>query len=664
MAYHIKFSDYSTTEGPPDPAEWVGPPGPMGPVGPVGPVGPPGPGGVPEAPAGGVTYGRLNGTTWTGVLPLAGGALTGPLLLAADPAVALGAATKQYVDARAPVVVVPPGGSIQAAHDALPSTGGSIQLAANTVWVIAAQITFSKPNVRISAPSWSTILRRDPGYTSGNLLWMQGAGSVCEGFTLDGNSVVHNTAELGMSGDHNLTRGMQIINCAGSIFLSMSGQNSRASGNTITGLGTSLSTQRGQGIWAMNHQPVMIDHNTITGINTCAIGVNGPGSQVIGNYCSNCHTWTDGPGGAIYSAGPAAPATDTTLSIVGNYVGNGGASTAGGIEVWMPNTILSGNVIENVAVQGIALFTGGVTITGNTLRNIGGGAGVDAVYVVPNMTDFVISGNRIFDDRATPMMRYGVCVTAGTSDRYTITGNLISGGTGAAVSDSGTGTNKVIANNLGNNDASLPRTGGSLSGGIDFGSTFASGNTDVTRHVALYGGSNGIGIRSGRINYVATTGVAHTFVVNAADVASVSSTGLNATAIGASTPSTAVVTTLGATGLANFQNGIAFNNNQGASPSDISKGVQFTTGFGIAYTSSRMNVVVGGSSSVFFTVGTTDIMSVWSDGLHLVKGFGAFGSTTPASKPVVTGAKGSNAALASLLTALAAYGLITDSSSA
>jgi hypothetical protein len=41
-----------------------------------------------------------------------------------------------------------------------------------------------------------------------------------------------------------------------------------------------------------------------------------------------------------------------------------------------------------------------------------------------------------------------------------------------------------------------------------------------------------------------------------------------------------------------------------------------------------------------------------------------FNGAAPAAKPTVTGAKGSNAALASLLTALAAYGLVTDSTSA
>lgn len=41
-----------------------------------------------------------------------------------------------------------------------------------------------------------------------------------------------------------------------------------------------------------------------------------------------------------------------------------------------------------------------------------------------------------------------------------------------------------------------------------------------------------------------------------------------------------------------------------------------------------------------------------------------FYAATPVAKPTVSGAKGSNAALGSLLTALANLGLITDSSSA
>ena len=60
MAYRLKYSDYSTgAEGPPDPAEWVGPPGPMG---------PPGPQGIPGPIAEGGPF-----------LPLTGGVVTGPV---------------------------------------------------------------------------------------------------------------------------------------------------------------------------------------------------------------------------------------------------------------------------------------------------------------------------------------------------------------------------------------------------------------------------------------------------------------------------------------------------------------------------------------------------------------------------------------------------------
>jgi hypothetical protein len=56
--------------------------------------------GIPEAPTDGRIYGRQGASaSWQGALPLSGGALTGPLSLAADPASPLQAVTKQYADA-------------------------------------------------------------------------------------------------------------------------------------------------------------------------------------------------------------------------------------------------------------------------------------------------------------------------------------------------------------------------------------------------------------------------------------------------------------------------------------------------------------------------------------------------------------------------------------
>jgi hypothetical protein len=60
----------------------------------------------------------------------------------------------------------------------------------------------------------------------------------------------------------------------------------------------------------------------------------------------------------------------------------------------------------------------------------------------------------------------------------------------------------------------------------------------------------------------------------------------------------------------------------------------------------------------------TDVVSISAAGaVRLGASGGAVGflGATPATRPTVTGAKGGNAALASLLTALAALGLVTDS---
>jgi hypothetical protein len=52
---------------------------------------------LPEAPVDSYTYGRSNGA-WTQVLPLAGGTMTGAIVLAADPTTLNQASTKNYVD--------------------------------------------------------------------------------------------------------------------------------------------------------------------------------------------------------------------------------------------------------------------------------------------------------------------------------------------------------------------------------------------------------------------------------------------------------------------------------------------------------------------------------------------------------------------------------------
>lgn len=368
--------------------------------------------------------------------PLAGNEIiTGPITLASDPATASGAA-------------------IQALIDILPANGGMVMLAANTIYTVTAQVLISKPNVRLTAPSWGTVVQRDPAYSSGIVLRSTGAGNVIEGFTVDGNNVVAlSQAEVNVSGDGSIVRNMQIINSRATIHLALAGNNSRATGNRIIGPGTDPGQETGYGIWAVNHQTVMIDHNIITGTGIDGIGFDGDGSQVIGNRVSGCHCWNGGPGGQIGSYRPST-GQGTGGIIMGNFIGPGGSAKANGIEAVQDNQLVSGNVIEAVQGYGILVPGNNVTITGNVIHNPAGPL-LDAIYVLGDVSGCTITGNKVFDDRATPVMRTCVWILPGGGNRHTIVGNTFSGFTFHAIVDQSTGNIKVIAHNIGN-DTTVP----------------------------------------------------------------------------------------------------------------------------------------------------------------------------------------------------------------
>lgn len=89
----------------------------------------------------------------------------------------------------------------------------------------------------------------------------------------------------------------------------------------------------------------------------------------------------------------------------------------------------------------------------------------------------------------------------------------------------------------------------------------------------------------------------------------------------------------------------------------------------VATTAISMQVSSGGDASLIGGVGNSTLFAIKTPGAAspqiqmFQSGIGFFGGF-PAGKPTVTGSRGGNAALASLLTALAGLGLLTDSSSA
>lgn len=82
--------------------------------------------------------------------------------------------------------------------------------------------------------------------------------------------------------------------------------------------------------------------------------------------------------------------------------------------------------------------------------------------------------------------------------------------------------------------------------------------------------------------------------------------------------------------------------------------------------SSTNAVAIGGTNQVSLSTNAGEItMSSGGGSIWIAADIGdkiSFNDVTPVAKPTVTGSKGGNAALASLLTALSSLGLVTDSS--
>ena len=118
-----------------------------------------------------------------------------------------------------------------------------------------------------------------------------------------------------------------------------------------------------------------------------------------------------------------------------------------------------------------------------------------------------------------------------------------------------------------------------------------------------------------------------------------------------------------ATGLLLVNNGMQFSGNA-ASTTDLTKHIALSnTANGFNLTAGRINYVSGAATVHTFIVGSTDTMSVGSTGMRVIGNVG-FYNTAPVAKPTVSGAKGSNAALGSLIAALVSQGLITDTTTA
>lgn len=177
---------------------------------------------------------------------------------------------------------------------------------------------------------------------------------------------------------------------------------------------------------------------------------------------------------------------------------------------------------------------------------------------------------------------------------------------------------------------------------------------------------------SGQLTSTVATGTAPMVVASTTKVANLNVDLLDGAdwaapaAIGTTTPNTAVFTTLTATG--NIDLG-----SDSAARTMFVRGNASGSGGGVftAWRNNNANVIVIGNKSAIFVTAYDARPYIYSAANYIefsngfmTNGDVGFYGTTPVAKQTVTGSRGGNAALASLLTALANYGIITNSTTA
>lgn len=215
----------------------------------------------------------------------------------------------------------------------------------------------------------------------------------------------------------------------------------------------------------------LIANNTIDkGCGTASLGLelNGPNLTVVGNVINQQQSW-----GIAINGGsqPGILLAANTIRESGQSAGGGGLP---GVLIGVNSsgvTISGGNRIndEQASITTTCIGTVGVAATSCTMgstaymsvgdRILIAGAGVASANLPASIT--IILGSVVTWDTPTSTstssptvtgiakQSYAVQISAGASDNIVIEGNDLSSNLTGAILDAGTGTNKVIKNNLG-----------------------------------------------------------------------------------------------------------------------------------------------------------------------------------------------------------------------
>lgn len=421
--------------------------------------------------------------------------------------------------------------SFQAAHDALPETGGSIYIPSGTYildkTVQSEQFTVSKSNVTIRGDGWASVLKHT---TSGTVEGNQ-AVVFLRPLTADLNNVIlkdfriqgpgSNTGELIPSDTRvigiSLHDGVSQFNINDVLISGIHIENMEIACFTLSGAAGGFGCRRiaYRDCYATKSRQDGFndfggEYNEDISFHDCyATDLDGFGFEVgngQGLSIQNCVIRNTGQSaiGIEYSAG--GNSSNNQITIANNHITNIGTTgypAAEGITLGQSanpqNTILTGNALSNIGGHGIVGngVPNNITISNNMINNVGGGTPSVGVFGF-NGTNVHVLNNIVTSEDAGYNMNQGVIVQ-GESSTNLISGNIVRGavlesvGSGAGVHIQRVLQDYVNVNavsNFGSSEADLmlhsipgyTLTSDSQSMSINaFGTTFANANVKRLR---------------------------------------------------------------------------------------------------------------------------------------------------------------------------------------
>jgi len=243
--------------------------------------------------------------------------------------------------------------------------------------------------------------------------------------------------------------------------------------------------------------------------------------------------------------------TITGLTVSAAYTGNGSVglyngstSATGYISFFNPAGVRQGYIGFGGAGGVLALETENGT-TGYAVSGTFSVAGTTSLTGSLSTSGNITVGSNtatnpyLYIDAAAAMPRNIVFQTAGLSRWAIFTDTTTESGSNAgcnffigSFTDAGAYNLNCLSINRATSCVSFPQilyanAGIAIINGISFGSLVGASNTDLSKHINLWGGTYGFNITSNTLNYVVGSGAAHNFVLNGTSIETISSTGVS-----------------------------------------------------------------------------------------------------------------------------------------